>query len=200
MNWHSVVYQRSQDKEVPLNLLKCALNIQIHTYWRFIILCLFDIAAYVLNLCMCVYMNVVQTSITACSCPCVDSHKSESKGNNTSSVYSCLSYLHGGVFNTRVFSILLFGAFLCRCIRLGTSRYMLNVCLYAYHWKRTFMYIMQDKYRKAYRGRKFKPIDLRIKKTRAIRRALTTKEKLKKTRKQSQRDAYYPLRKFAVKA
>jgi len=54
--------------------------------------------------------------------------------------------------------------------------------------------------KKAYRGRKYKPLDLRIKKTRALRRALTPNEAHKKTERQKKREQYFPLRKFAVKA
>merc|ERR1711990_699791 len=51
-----------------------------------------------------------------------------------------------------------------------------------------------------YRTKKLKPIDLRIKKTRAIRRALSTHEKSLKTEKQKKKLAYFPLRKYALKA
>merc|ERR1712083_37554 len=44
------------------------------------------------------------------------------------------------------------------------------------------------------------PLDLRKKKTRAIRRALTKKEKSLKTLRQQKKDKHYPLRKYAVKA
>ncbi|RHY09069.1 hypothetical protein DYB36_002421 [Aphanomyces astaci] len=44
------------------------------------------------------------------------------------------------------------------------------------------------------------PVDLREKKTRAIRRALTPEEKSIKTLKQQKKDAYFPKRRFAVKA
>lgn len=59
---------------------------------------------------------------------------------------------------------------------------------------------VQDDLRKAYRKRKYKPTDLRIKKTRALRRALTVNEKSAKTEKQKKREQYFPIRKFAVKA
>eukprot|EP00178_Gracilaria_changii_P023226 TRINITY_DN7042_c0_g1_i1.p1 TRINITY_DN7042_c0_g1~~TRINITY_DN7042_c0_g1_i1.p1 ORF type:complete len:125 (-),score=21.82 TRINITY_DN7042_c0_g1_i1:40-414(-) len=54
--------------------------------------------------------------------------------------------------------------------------------------------------RKAYRNRKYKPLDLRIKKTRAIRRRLTVAEARKKTERQLKRDRYFPKRKYAVRA
>jgi len=53
---------------------------------------------------------------------------------------------------------------------------------------------------KAYRGYKFKPIDLRVKKTRAIRRRLTVKQAKATTAKQDKKAAYFPLRKYALKA
>jgi len=58
----------------------------------------------------------------------------------------------------------------------------------------------RDNLRKAYRKRKFKPLDLRPKKTRAIRRRLTVAQLQKKTVKQQKKEAYFPLRKFALKA
>ena len=58
----------------------------------------------------------------------------------------------------------------------------------------------RDALRKAYRKRSFKPLDLRVKKTRAIRRELTVKEKSAKTEKQRKKELYFPQRKFAVKA
>jgi large subunit ribosomal protein L35e len=44
------------------------------------------------------------------------------------------------------------------------------------------------------------PLDLRAKKTRAIRREMTVAQKTKKTLKAQKKAAYFPLRKFAVKA
>jgi large subunit ribosomal protein L35e len=51
-----------------------------------------------------------------------------------------------------------------------------------------------------YRGYKFKPLDLRPKRTRALRRELTIKQKTKLTERQQKRQANFPPRKFAVKA
>ena len=45
----------------------------------------------------------------------------------------------------------------------------------------------------------YKPKDLRKKKTRAMRRALTTHEASIKTAKQQRKERIYPMRKFAVK-
>ena len=52
----------------------------------------------------------------------------------------------------------------------------------------------------ATKGDKYRPTDLRHKKTRALRRALTTNEQRKKTAKQTKKDANFPLRRYAVRA
>merc|ERR1711920_698494 len=57
-----------------------------------------------------------------------------------------------------------------------------------------------SEYRKVYADAKYKPTNLRAKKTRAIRRRLTKEQLGLKTKRQEKRDAYFPLRKFAVKA
>ncbi|KAK9766616.1 60S ribosomal protein L35, L29 [Basidiobolus ranarum] len=49
-------------------------------------------------------------------------------------------------------------------------------------------------------GRKYLPLDLRYKKTRAIRRRLTKFEVTRKTVRQQKKDIHFPQRKFAVKA
>ena len=54
--------------------------------------------------------------------------------------------------------------------------------------------------RQATKGDKYRPTDLRHKKTRALRRALTTNEQRKKTAKQTKKDANFPLRRYAVRA
>ncbi|KJH44792.1 ribosomal protein L29 [Dictyocaulus viviparus] len=53
--------------------------------------------------------------------------------------------------------------------------------------------------RKFYAGHKYKPIDLRKKKTRAIRRRLTKHEQSLKTAKELHKKRAFPMRKFAVK-
>merc|ERR1719315_518901 len=58
----------------------------------------------------------------------------------------------------------------------------------------------KENLRKFYKSKKYKPLDLRPKKTRAIRKALTTYEKCQKTTKAIRRDRSFPQRKFAVKA
>nr|ACR24954.1 ribosomal protein L35 [Lepidochitona cinerea] len=57
----------------------------------------------------------------------------------------------------------------------------------------------KENLRKFYRGKKYKPKDLRYKKTRAMRRALTKFERTRKTAKQMRRERVWPVRKFAVK-
>jgi len=49
-------------------------------------------------------------------------------------------------------------------------------------------------------GKKYKPLDLRPKKTRAIRKALSAHEKSLKTPKELKRLRAFPERKFAIKA
>ncbi|KAI0722949.1 ribosomal protein L35 [Earliella scabrosa] len=54
--------------------------------------------------------------------------------------------------------------------------------------------------REFYKSKKYLPLDLRPKKTRAIRRRLTKHEASLKTLKQRKKDIHFPLRKYAVKA
>ena len=54
--------------------------------------------------------------------------------------------------------------------------------------------------RKAAAGSKYLPKDLRSKKTRAMRRALSKAEKAKKTHRQCRKEAAFPKLKYAVKA
>merc|ERR1712012_886579 len=58
----------------------------------------------------------------------------------------------------------------------------------------------KENLRKLYRGKKYKPPDLRPKKTRAIRKALTPHEKNLKTAREMKKMRSFPQRKFAVKA
>ncbi|KAK2192312.1 hypothetical protein NP493_34g03010 [Ridgeia piscesae] len=58
----------------------------------------------------------------------------------------------------------------------------------------------KENLRKFYRDKKYKPKDLRAKKTRAIRRALTKYELSLKTKKMQRKQRLYPMRKYAVKA
>jgi len=51
-----------------------------------------------------------------------------------------------------------------------------------------------------YANKKYKPLDLRPKKTRAIRRRLTRFESSRKTLKQQKKDTHFNLRKYAIKA
>ncbi|RDX55646.1 ribosomal protein L35 [Polyporus arcularius HHB13444] len=54
--------------------------------------------------------------------------------------------------------------------------------------------------REFYKNKKYLPLDLRNKKTRAIRRRLTKHEASVKTLKQRKKDIHFPIRKYAVKA
>ncbi|XP_063610812.1 large ribosomal subunit protein uL29-like [Penaeus indicus] len=58
----------------------------------------------------------------------------------------------------------------------------------------------KENLRKFYKGKKFKPLDLRPKKTRAIRRSLTKSERAIISSKEAKRRWNFPQRKFAVKA
>merc|ERR1712243_138132 len=57
----------------------------------------------------------------------------------------------------------------------------------------------KENLRKFYKGKFYKPLDLRPKKTRAMRRALTPREKKLKTKKQWRKERLYPMRKYAVR-
>ncbi|KAM7326312.1 hypothetical protein ACRRTK_014790 [Alexandromys fortis] len=54
--------------------------------------------------------------------------------------------------------------------------------------------------RKFYKGKKYKPLDLRPKKTRAMRHWLTKHEEKLKTKKQQWKERLYPLCKYSAKA
>lgn len=58
----------------------------------------------------------------------------------------------------------------------------------------------KENLRKFYRGKKYKPLDLRPKKTRAIRKALSPRDANRKTSKQLRKMSVYPPRKYALKA
>merc|ERR1712154_159187 len=57
----------------------------------------------------------------------------------------------------------------------------------------------KENLRKLYRSKKYKPLDLRPKKTRAMRKALTPHEQSLKTSKELKKMRAFPQRKFAVK-
>ncbi|XP_055303671.1 60S ribosomal protein L35 [Sitodiplosis mosellana] len=58
----------------------------------------------------------------------------------------------------------------------------------------------KENLRKFYRNKRFKPLDLRPKKTRAIRKALSPRDANRKTAKELRKLSVYPQRKFALKA
>ncbi|KAI6661911.1 hypothetical protein LOD99_9681 [Oopsacas minuta] len=53
--------------------------------------------------------------------------------------------------------------------------------------------------KKYYSKKKYKPLDMRPKLTRAIRRQLSKSEKKKKTLRQVKKERHFPMRKFAIK-
>ncbi|KAK7863453.1 hypothetical protein R5R35_010493 [Gryllus longicercus] len=58
----------------------------------------------------------------------------------------------------------------------------------------------KENLRKLFKGKKYKPLDLRPKKTRALRRKLTKHESRIKTQKEIRKRQAFPPRKYAVKA
>merc|ERR1711898_74706 len=58
----------------------------------------------------------------------------------------------------------------------------------------------RSKLQKAYRKRNYKPLDFRHKQTHALRNALTKHQKGLKTLKEQKKAAYFPIRKYAIKA
>jgi large subunit ribosomal protein L35e len=58
----------------------------------------------------------------------------------------------------------------------------------------------REQLRLFYQKKKFTPLDLRVKKTRAMRRALTPFERSLKTVKEQKKALAFPARKYAVKA
>lgn len=58
----------------------------------------------------------------------------------------------------------------------------------------------KENLRKLYKGKKYKPLDLRSKKTRAMRRALSKHEQRIKTQKEIRKKSIFPPRRFALKA
>ncbi|KAF5955945.1 hypothetical protein HYC85_008801 [Camellia sinensis] len=53
--------------------------------------------------------------------------------------------------------------------------------------------------REAYKNKKYLPLDLRPKKTRAIRRRLTKHQASLKTEREKKKEMYFPMRKYAIK-
>ncbi|KAI9230930.1 MAG: ribosomal L29 protein-domain-containing protein [Piptocephalis tieghemiana] len=58
----------------------------------------------------------------------------------------------------------------------------------------------RDQLRLFYKGSKAKPLDLRTKRTRAIRRRLSATDAARKTERQIKKNIHFPARKYAVKA
>jgi large subunit ribosomal protein L35e len=81
------------------------------------------------------------------------------------------------------------------------------VCVYSHTVRKSIARVMtvvnqtkKENLRKFYRSKKYKPKDLRPKKTRAMRRMLTPHQASLKTVKQQRKERLYPVRKYAVKA
>eukprot|EP00122_Pirum_gemmata_P020634 Pgem_evm1s19281 len=58
----------------------------------------------------------------------------------------------------------------------------------------------REPFRKAYAKKKYQPLDLRAKKTRAIRQRLTKKDASRVTERQAKKNKHFSQRKYAVKA
>jgi large subunit ribosomal protein L35e len=58
----------------------------------------------------------------------------------------------------------------------------------------------KENLRKLYKNKKYVPLDLRPKKTRAMRRALSKRDAARITLKEQRKRSIYPVRKYAVKA
>ncbi|KAL1764694.1 60S ribosomal protein L35 [Sigmodon hispidus] len=85
----------------------------------------------------------------------------------------------------------------------GTGYKLSKICVVRKSIARVLTVINQTQkknLRKFYKGKKYKPLDLRSKKTRAMRRQLTKHEEKLKTKKQQPKERLYALRKYAVKA
>ena len=57
----------------------------------------------------------------------------------------------------------------------------------------------RENLQKFYKTKKYKPLDLRVKRTRAQRRALTKNEASRKTLRQIKKETHFSVRKYAVK-
>ncbi|XP_006897953.1 PREDICTED: 60S ribosomal protein L35-like [Elephantulus edwardii] len=62
------------------------------------------------------------------------------------------------------------------------------------------LHVAKENLRKYYKGKKYKPLDLWPKKTRAMRRRLNKPEENLKTKEQQRKERLYPLWEYAVKA
>merc|ERR1712002_1149259 len=62
-----------------------------------------------------------------------------------------------------------------------------------------YSHTQREHLRKFHANKKYKPLDLRTKKTRAMRRALTENEAGRKTLRQIKKDTHFGIRKYAVK-
>ena len=92
---------------------------------------------------------------------------------------------------------------LAACISTGGPAKLAQICVIRKSIARTLTVYNQnerDALRKAYRKRHYKPLDLRLKQTRAIRHRLTKVQSSRLTARAAKKAAYFPQRKFALKA
>merc|ERR1712241_500892 len=85
----------------------------------------------------------------------------------------------------------------------GAASKLSKICLVRKSIARVLTVINQtqkENLRKLFNGKKYKPKDLRPRKTRAIRRQLTKNEAAMKTVKQLRKARTFPMRKYALKA
>uniref|UniRef100_A0A8C8CKP4 Large ribosomal subunit protein uL29 n=1 Tax=Oncorhynchus tshawytscha TaxID=74940 RepID=A0A8C8CKP4_ONCTS len=85
----------------------------------------------------------------------------------------------------------------------GAASKLSKICVVRKSIARVLTVINQtqkENLRKFYKGKKYKPLDLRPRKTRAIRRRLNKHEESLRTKKMQRKDRLYSIRKFAVKA
>ncbi|CDQ65064.1 unnamed protein product [Oncorhynchus mykiss] len=85
----------------------------------------------------------------------------------------------------------------------GAASKLSKICVVRKSIARVLTVINQtqkENLRKFYKGKKYKPLDLRPRKTRAIRRRLNKHEETLRTKKMQRKDRLYSIRKFAVKA
>ncbi|KAJ8434222.1 hypothetical protein Cgig2_029746 [Carnegiea gigantea] len=76
----------------------------------------------------------------------------------------------------------------CKVVRLGIAQVLTVISQK-----------QKEALREAYKKKKYLPLDLRPKKTRAIRRQLTKHQASLKTERQKKKEMYYPMRKYAIK-
>merc|ERR1712130_449589 len=82
----------------------------------------------------------------------------------------------------------------------GAASKLARICTVRKTIARVITQTQKAEIRKPYQGKKYKPTDLRPKKTRALRRRLNKHQEGLKTSKQQNKERLYKQRKFALKA